>query len=96
MDQGASCALTLHMRLCSSVYLTCPVLYPLSQMPGTEGILGTREVNTGLVFSKDPHLGEAVHWGPGSGEECRAPAWAVQGGFASFSAVPVGGKGRAS
>lgn len=67
MDQGVSCALTLHIPLCSSVYLTCPVLCPLSQMPGPEGILGTREVNAGVVFSKDPRLREDVHWGPGCG-----------------------------
>lgn len=50
-------------------------------------MLGTREVKTGVVFCKDPNLGEDVHWGPGSGEERRAPASAVQGALPPCAAV---------
>lgn len=57
-------------------------------------MLGTREVKTGVVFCKDPNLGEDVHWGPGSGEERRAPASAVQGALPPCAAEPVGGEGR--
>lgn len=69
MDVGASCPSSHSSAFICVSDMPCP--------SRTEGMLGTREVKTGVVFYKDPNLREDVHWGPGSGEERRAPTSAV-------------------
>lgn len=81
-----------HVSLYPSVSLTA-LCFTVSPAVQDSGVLGTREVETGLVLPGDPNLGEDVHgawhWG---GEQ--GTYFLVQGALPPGSPLPVGGEWR--